>query len=210
MNYIAGLVAEAINAFFQVTGNYGVAIIIVSVILRLIIAPAQHIQVASTRRIKEVEPLKKQIEKRYKGDPRRIQEETLRLYREHKINPTAGCLPMLLQIPIIWAFFVALRDFDYQGAASFLWIADLSQPDPWILPLLAGVTTYFVSKVTTPVTQDSTSQMMLYMMPLLLVWFARQFAAGLALYWVVSNIVSVLQQLIYPAGGRDTAEGAVS
>jgi YidC/Oxa1 family membrane protein insertase len=191
--------------FFQLTGNYGVAIIIVSVILRILIAPTQHYQIISGKRLKEVEPLRKALEKRYKGDPKRLQEETSRLYKEHKVNPMASCLPLLVQIPIIWAFFTALRTFEYLGPANFLWIADLSQPDLWILPIIAGVTTYLQSKLTMPTGTDSTSQMMQIMMPLLIIWFSRSFAAGLALYWVVSNIVSILQQLIVPAGGRRIA-----
>jgi len=146
--------------FFQLTGNYGVAIIIVSVILRILIAPTQHYQIISGKRLKEVEPLRKALEKRYKGDPKRLQEETSRLYKEHKVNPMASCLPLLVQIPIIWAFFTALRTFEYLGPANFLWIADLSQPDLWILPIIAGVTTYLQSKLTMPTGTDSTSQMM--------------------------------------------------
>ncbi len=205
MSYITKLLSDVIQYFFHLTGNYGWAIVIVSVILRLLVAPAQHAQIASVVRTKEVEPLRKAIEKRYKGDQKRIQEETLRLYRAHKINPMAGCLPLLIQLPILWAFFGALRSMNYAGVPSFLWIADLAKPDPWVLPILAGVTTFVQSKLTTPTTQaDSTSQMMLYMMPLLIIWMSRSFAAGLSLYWVVSNLFAILQQLVYPAGKNRT------
>lgn len=201
MSYITRLLSDVIQYFFHLTGNYGWAIIIVSVILGILIAPAQHLQIVSAKRTKEIEPLRKAIEKRFKGDPKRIQEETMRLYRAHKVNPMAGCLPLLIQLPIIWAFFGALRNLTYTGVPSFFWIADLSKPDPWILPILAGVTTYLRSKLTTPPTEgDSTSQMIIYMMPLLIIWMSRSFAAGLSLYWVVSNLLSILQQLVYPAG----------
>ncbi|RJQ07642.1 MAG: protein translocase component YidC [Bacillota bacterium] len=202
MGYLTGLLSDVIQYFFSLTGNYGWAIIILTVILRILIAPAQHMQIASTRRTKEIEPLRKEIEKRYKGDPRRIQEETMRLYRSHKINPFAGCLPLLIQIPIIWAFFGALRSLEYVGVPAFLWVADLSKPDPWILPVLAGVTTFLQSKLTLPAPTDgdTTSQTMLYLMPLLIIWMSRSFAAGISLYWVASNIFAILQQLVYPAG----------
>jgi len=213
--WLAELFEGAVQSLFEATGNYGWAIIVFSVILRILIAPTQHMQIASSKRLREVEPLRKAIEKRYKGNPKRIQEETMRLYREYNISPLAGCLPMLLQIPIIWAFFIALRTFEYQGDAGFLWIEHLGQPDPWILPIIAGVTTFLQAKVTMPASsgdspQQATQQTFLYVMPLFIVWVSRQFPAGLALYWVVSNIVSILQQLIFPAGGRDEPREAVS
>jgi len=201
--YISHLLSDVIQYFFQVTGSYGWAIIIVSIILRIVVAPAQHVQMAQAKRTKVIEPLRKALEKKYKGDPKRIQEETMRLYKTHNIKPLAGCLPLLIQLPIIWAFFGALRALTYTGATSFWWIADLGQPDPWILPVLAGVTTFIQSKLTMPPTQgDTTSSTLLYMMPLLILWMSRSFAAGLSLYWVVSNVLSIVQQLVYPAGGR--------
>lgn len=203
MAYISHLLSDVIQYFFQLTGSYGWAIIIVSIILRVIVAPAQHVQTAQAKRTKVIEPLRKALEKKYKGDPKRIQEETMRLYKAHNIKPLAGCLPLLIQVPILWAFFGALRALTYTGAASFWWIADLGQPDPWILPVLAGVTTFIQSKLTMPATQgDTTSSTLLYMMPLLILWMARSFAAGLSLYWVVSNVLAIVQQLVYPAGGR--------
>lgn len=204
MSYLSSLLSDVIQTFYHLIGSYGWAIIVVSAILRILVAPAQHYQILSMRRMKEIEPLRKAIEKRYKGDPKRIQEETMRLYRAHKVNPMAGCLPMLVQIPILWGFFTALRNLHYLGPANFAWIANLAQPDPWILPILAGVTTFFQSKLTTPPTSqnDSTSLMLLYMMPLFIIWVSRQFPAGLALYWVVSNVLSIVQQLVVPPGGR--------
>jgi len=203
LGFINQFFIDAINAIWQVTGDYGLAIIIFSVILRILIAPAQHIQMASTRRLREVAPLRQAIEKRYKGNPQRIQEETMRLYKEYNISPTASCLPFLLQIPIIWIFFSVMRNFEYLGPANFLWIADLSQPDLWILPILAGVTTFLQSKITMPPTDgENFSQTMLYVMPIFIIWVSRQVPAGLALYWVVSNVFAVVQQLVYPPGGR--------
>lgn len=203
MAYISHLLADVIQYFFQLTGSYGWAIIIVSIILRVVVSPAQHVQTVQTKRTKAVEPLKKALEKKYKGDPKRIQEETMRLYKTHNIKPLAGCLPLLLQLPIVWAFFMALKALTYTGATSFWWMADLGQPDPWILPVLAGVTTFLQSKLTMPSTQgDTTSSTFLYMMPLLILWMSRSFPAGVSLYWVVSNVLSIAQQLVYPAGGR--------
>jgi YidC/Oxa1 family membrane protein insertase len=201
--YISHLLSDVIQYFFQLTGSYGWAIIIVSTILRIVVAPVQHVQMVQAKRTKGIEPLRKAIEKRYKGEPKRIQEETMRLYKTHNIKPLASCLPLLIQLPIVWAFFGALRDLTYTGATSFWWIADLGQPDPWILPVLAGATTFIQSKLTMPPTEgDTTSSTLLYMMPLLILWMSRSFAAGLSLYWVASNVLSIVQQLIYPAGGR--------
>lgn len=210
MDFLADFFTNSIQALYGFTGNYGWAIILFSVILRILIAPTQHMQVASSRRLREIDPLRKAIEKRYKGDQKRIQEETMRLYKEYKINPMASCLPLLLQLPIIWAFFTALRTFEYVGPANFLWIGDLAAVDPWVLPILSGITTYVQSKVTMPPSSDPTSQTMLYIMPIFIVWVSRQFPAGLALYWVTSNVVSILQQFIYPAGGRGEPREAAS
>lgn len=201
MDYIVKGLSDVIQFFFELTGSYGWAIIILTVIIRLLLAPLQHLQVKQAAKTRELEPLRKQIEKRFRGDPKRIQEETLRLYRAQKVNPMAGCLPLLVQLPILIAFFSALNNMHYSGVPAFWWIADLSKPDPIILPVLVGITTFVQSKQTTgPSQDDATSQMLLYLMPLLVAWMSTRFAAGLGLYWVVSNLVAILQQLVFPAG----------
>ena len=135
----------------------------------------------------------------------------MELYKENNYNPMSGCLILLIQMPIILAFFAVLRDpitYVFKSKAvyeaiskNFLWITNLEQPDPWALPILAGVTTYLQTMLMTasmpadPQTQASQKTMNI-MMPLMIFWFAKSFASGLALYWVVGNIFQIVQQLI--------------
>lgn len=217
MSYIYHLLTMAIDFFYRLTGNYGWAIVILSVLFSLLTAPIQHLQLKTTQRTQEFDKLRKEIERRYKDDKKRIQEETIRLMRQEGFNPTAGCLPLIIQMFLVIAFFGALRALKYTGAPSFLWIADLAKPDPWVLPILAGLTTFLRSKVTTPPASDPNmqmqSQMLLYIMPIFVAWMSTKLAAGLSIYWVIANLVSTLQQVVYPAGGRrgrPKPEGAVS
>jgi len=197
-------ILQAINYLTHLTGNYGWAIIILSVALSLATAPIQHLQLVNQSKTQEFDRLRKDLEKRYKGDKQRIQEETVRLMRSQKFSPLKGCLPMIIQMIFIFAFFGALRSLTYTEAPSFLWIKDLAKPDLFVLPALAGITTFLRSKLTTPTSADPAMQtqqkIMLYGMPVFVAYMSFKFAAGLSLYWVVANVVSVLQQVFYPAG----------
>jgi YidC/Oxa1 family membrane protein insertase len=197
-------ILQAINYLTNLTGNYGWAIVILSVVLSLAIAPIQHMQIVNQSKTQEFDRLRKDIEKRYKGDKQRIQEETVRLMRSQKFSPLQGCLPMIIQMIFIFAFFGALRSLTYTEAPSFLWIKDLAKPDLFVLPALAGITTFLRSKLTTPTNADPAMQtqqrILLYGMPVFVAYMSLKFAAGLALYWVVANVVSILQQVFYPAG----------
>ncbi len=207
MSYIYQALSLAIDFFYRLTGNYGWAIIILSILFSLITAPVLHLQLKTTQRTAEFSKMQKEIEKRYKGDKKRAQDETMRMMKQQGYNPLSGCLPMLIQVFLMWAFFGALRTLQYTAAPSFYWVPDLAKPDLWILPILVGITTFLRSKLTTPPSTGDPSQKMqmqllVYIMPLFIAYMSRQFPAGLALYWVVANAVSILQQLIYPAGGR--------
>lgn len=211
MSFIYDLLKMAIEFFARLTNSYGWAIIILSILFTLLTAPIQHMQLKTTQRTQEFDKLRKDIEKRYKGDKKRAQEETVRLMRQQGFNPMAGCLPLIVQMFLVIAFFGALRTVQYTVApASFFWIPDLAKADPWILPALAGVSTFFRSKLTTPPSIDpnaaATSQLMLYIMPVFVAWMATKLAAGVAIYWVISNLVSALQQIVYPAGGKRPKE----
>ncbi len=199
-------ILQAINYLTHLTGNYGWAIVILSVVLSLATAPIQHMQLLNQSKTQEFDRLRKDIEKRYKGDKQRIQEETVRLMRSQKFSPLQGCLPMIIQMIFIFAFFGALRSLTYTEAPSFLWIKNLAKPDLLVLPALAGITTFLRSKLTTPTNADPAMQtqqrILLYGMPVFVAYMSFKFAAGLALYWVVANGVSILQQVFYPAGKR--------
>lgn len=194
---LIGLLKGALDAFFTWTGNYGVAIILLTLVVRLVLLPLTFSQVRSMQKMQELQPELQRIQKKYRNDPQRLNEETMKLWRQHGVSPLAGCLPVLIQLPILWAFFQALNTFEFKGAAHFIWIENLAAPDPfYILPILAGVTTYWVSVTASPrVSADPSQRMLTYVFPVMITYFSLRFPSGLALYWVASNVFSVLQQL---------------
>lgn len=161
----------------------------------------------------ELQPKIKEIQNKYKSDPQTQQAKIMEFYKENKYNPASGCLILLIQFPIIIAFFNVLRDpikYVFKDPniyaainKTFLWIPNLEQADPylWGLPLLAGITTYVQSRLMTRNIQadpqaESTQKMMNIFLPFMIFWAARSFAAGLALYWVIGNIFQIIQQFI--------------
>ncbi|MEN6327118.1 MAG: YidC/Oxa1 family membrane protein insertase [Syntrophomonas sp.] len=178
--------------------NYGLAIILMTILIKLVLFPITHKQLKSMRAMQEIQPRMKQIQERYKEDSQTMQLKIMELYKEHGVNPLGGCLPLLIQMPIFIAFYQSLYKFDFKVAAhaGFLWIPDISKPDPYyILAILAALTTYLQQRVSMVDTKDPTQKSMLYMMPLFMAWIAATMSAGLPLYWVVFNTLGILQQL---------------
>lgn len=192
---------------------YAIAIIITSIIFKLILLPINLKQTSSTDKMRVIQPEIQKIQKKYKNDPQTMQVKMQELYKEHNYNPASGCLIMLVQFPIIIAFFAVFREparyaFSDPGMYEsmnkmFFWISNLEHVDPylWGMPLLAAITTYFQSKtMSIGMSQDDqtakTQNMMAYMMPVMIFMAARSFPSGLALYWVISNAFSTVQQLI--------------
>jgi YidC/Oxa1 family membrane protein insertase len=191
-----------LNSLYQLTGSigipsYGLAIILLTVIIKLVLHPLSLKQMKSMLAMQKLQPKIREIQEKYKNkDPKKMQEKLMELYREHNVNPAAGCLPLLIQMPILIALYRSLYGFPYLNAdhATFFWLSSLSDKDPYyILPVLAGITTYFQSKMTT-ISNDPGQKMMLYTMPVFIAWIASTVPAGLALYWVVFNLASIVQQ----------------
>ena len=193
---------------------YAIAIIITTIIFKFILLPISLHQSKSTKKMNELQPKIKEIQNKYKNDPQTQQAKMMEFYKENNYNPMSGCLVLLIQFPIIIAFFNVLRDpikYVFKDPniyaainKTFLWIPNLEQADPylWGLPPLAGITTYVQSKIMTSNIQsdpqaESTQKMMNLFLPFMIFWAARSFAAGLALYWVVGNIFQIIQQLIF-------------
>jgi YidC/Oxa1 family membrane protein insertase len=185
-------------------GNYGVAIIIITILIKLLFWPVTASSMRSMKRMQKFQPLMTQLREKYKDDPQRLNQEMMKLYREHKINPLGGCLPMLIQIPIFFGLFAMLRGAIELRGAPFLWIRDLSQPDtifsiPGLgvpvnpLPLLMTATMIWQQKIT-PTTVDPKQAKMMMFMPLIMLLFFYNASSGLALYWTVQQILSVGQQ----------------
>lgn len=191
---------------------YAMAIIITTIIFKLILLPLSLHQTKSTKKMAELQPLIKEVQNKYKNDPQTQTAKMQEIYKEHNYNPAAGCLPLLIQLPILLAFFAVFREpakyaFKEPGFyeamnKSFLWIPNLELADVvlWGMPLLAGVTTYLQSiTMVTPAADpqaQSTQKMMNYFMPVMIFFMSRSFPAGLALYWVLGNIFTIFQQLI--------------
>ncbi|WP_122628459.1 YidC/Oxa1 family membrane protein insertase [Lucifera butyrica] len=174
--------------------NYGVAIIILTVIIKMVLYPLTVKQVKSMKAMQELQPKMREIQEKYKGNPEKLQKETALLYKDAGVNPLAGCLPLVIQMPFLIAIFYAIRDYHYVQQPSFLWLADLAKPDhTYILPALSALTTYIQQRQTmTDMTQQN--KMMMIFMPLFIGYISISFPAGLVLYWAVSNMIQIFQQ----------------
>jgi len=179
---------------YSILGNYGVVIIIFSILIKLVLLPLSRKQMKSMQRMKELEPKLSELREKYKSDVKKLNEETMKLYQKEKINPLGGCLPLIPQMPVFFALFAMLRNsFALRGAPFILWITDLSQKDPYyVLPILMGVSMFIQQKISI---RDPKQKMMVYFMPLLFLFLFRNMPSGLVLYWLCFNIFSLVQTL---------------
>jgi YidC/Oxa1 family membrane protein insertase len=203
------LVSEALlnmmNLIHRFVGNYAVAILILTAIIKLILWPLQTKANKSMRRMAALSPKMQELREKYKDDPTKMNAEVMRLYKDYGINPVSGCLPMMIQVPIFFGLFTMLRQAVELRNASFLWVHDLSQPDTvariplghWsipinILPLIMAATSFWMMRVT-PKSGDATQQRVMMFMPVIFVVFCYNFAAALALYYTTQNLFTILQ-----------------
>jgi YidC/Oxa1 family membrane protein insertase len=187
--------AHMLDYFKNVLGNYGLSILVMTFLVRLIILPLTWKQQKSTKAMQELQPELNRIRDKYKNNPQKMQEETMKLFQQHGVNPMAGCLPMLVQFPILIAFYRAIVGDPNIAHSSFLWL-QLGKPDPYfILPLLAAFTTY-LQFIATGAGDNPQMRVMVWVMPAMIFFLAYQFAAALSLYWVYGNIFTILQYLL--------------
>jgi YidC/Oxa1 family membrane protein insertase len=188
--------------FHKLIPNYGISIIIITILIKLVFWPIQAKSIRSMKDMQKFQPLMAKIREKYKDNMQKQNEELMKLYKEHKINPFSGCLPMLVQIPVFFALFAMLRSAIELRGAAFLWIRDLSQPDTIFhlaglpinpLPLLMTASSVWQMKLT-PQTGDSQQQKMMMFMPLIFLFMFYSTASGLVLYWTVQQLLSVGQQ----------------
>jgi YidC/Oxa1 family membrane protein insertase len=178
--------------------SYGLAIILMTVLIKLVLFPINQKQLKSMRGMQEIQPRMKQIQENFKNEPEVMQKKLAELYKESGVSPLAGCLPLLVQMPIFIAFYQSLLRLQFvdPAHAAFFWIPNLGQRDPlFILAILAAVTTYIQQRVSTINAEDPAQKSMMYMMPLMMAWIAATMPAGLPIYWVTFNILGILQQL---------------
>lgn len=204
MEWLGVPILLAMNWLYGYVHNYGVAIILLTVVSKALFYPLTVKSMRSMKAMQALQPQINSLRSKYKSDPQRLQRETLELYRQHKVNPVGGCLPMIAQIPIFYALYIALTVSVELQNASFLcfgrmfgvdlWICDLAAQDPtYILPLLMGATMFIQQKMT-PVAGDPRQAKMMLMMPVVFTFMFLNLASGLVLYWTVSNILQIAQQ----------------
>lgn len=180
----------------EVTHNYGITIILVTVALKLMFAPLQYKSYKSMKDMQVIQPKVQALQEKYKDDRDRLNKELIKLYRDHKVNPVGGCLPMLLQMPVFVALFnILYMTIDLRQAPFFLWVKDLSVPDPfYVLPIIMGATMVIQQKIT-PTTMDPTQAKVMLILPVMLTFLFLTFPAGLVLYWLTNNTLTILQQV---------------
>jgi YidC/Oxa1 family membrane protein insertase len=197
-----------LNALEKVVRNYGVAIMLLTVIVRIIFWPLTHKGTESMRKMQALQPQLKEIREKFKDNPQRMQQETMAFYKTNKVNPMGGCLPMLLQIPVFIALFVVLRSAVELRFSKFLWVRDLSEPENLfagmipvigslnILPILMAVTMVWQQKLTPSAGDPQQQKMMAVMMPIMMLFFFYTMPSGLVLYWTISQVIAIIQMLI--------------
>ncbi|MGC6367819.1 MAG: YidC/Oxa1 family membrane protein insertase [Candidatus Marinamargulisbacteria bacterium] len=215
MNPITYLTDSVMIPFLQfsyqnIYPNFGLGIIILTILVKVILYPLTKQQFESMKKMQEMMPTFKKLREKHKNNPQQLQMETMKIYKEHKINPLGGCLPMLVQLPFLFALFYTMNGASFEalisqnnvfpGLTSF-WLANLSQPDSlFILPIIIGLSTYLGQKMSTV---DASQQKILMFMPVLMVVISFKMPAGVLLYWAISQIISSGQQIIIMKNGKE-------
>ncbi|ADC49646.1 Oxa1-like chaperone and sporulation protein (yidC1/spoIIIJ) [Alkalihalophilus pseudofirmus OF4] len=199
--------------FGEALNSYGLSIIVVTILLRLLILPLMIKQTKSAKAMQAIQPEMQKLREKYSAKDQKtqqkLQQEMMAMFQERGVNPLAGCLPLFVQMPILLAFYHAIMRTDVIGNYSFLWF-ELGAPDPFVLPIVAGITTFIQQKMMM-VTDNPQMKILLYVMPVMIFVFAMFFPAALTLYWVVGNLVMITQTYFItgPNVGKDkTAEAA--
>jgi YidC/Oxa1 family membrane protein insertase len=202
--WVSELLLTVMNTLHAYVKSYALAIIIMTIIIRSLLWPLQNAATKSMRKMSKLSPIMNELREKYKDDPQRMNQETMKLYKEYGVNPFGGCLPMLVQIPIFFGFYGMLDKAIELRNSSFLWVHDLSQPDTVfhlggipinILPLVMAATQLWQMAIT-PKTGDPAQQRMFLFMPLIFLFICYNYASGLALYWTVQNLFFVTQMYL--------------
>ncbi len=191
-------ILRGLQFFYEYFPNYGIAIIFLTLVIRLITFPLQFKSFKSMKKMQVIQPELQKLKEKYSDDPQRMQKETMELFRKAGANPLGGCFPMLLQMPIFFAFYQVLYNaVELVGAPFYFWITDLSEKDPYyVLPILMGAAMFGQTKLNPSTTTDPTQQKVMLFMPLIFTFIMKDFPAGLNLYIFVSTLFGIAQQLI--------------
>ncbi len=207
---IAKPMLAAMKFLYGMVPNYGVVIIIITILIKILFWPLSQKSYQSMKRMQDLQPMVMKLREKYADDKQRLNQETMQLYKTYKVNPMGGCLPMLLQIPVFIAFYKVLgSSIELRQAPFMLWINDLAAPDrlgigfhiPYVgdglpvLTLLMGASMFIQQKLT-PTTGDPTQAKMMLLMPVIFTFMFINFPSGLVLYWLVNNVLSIGQQML--------------
>ena len=215
MGIVAKPIGYLLQLIYRLVGNYGISLILLTVIVKCALYPLYAKQIKSTANMSEMSEKSQEIQRRYANDKEKMNEEMQKLYAETGFNPMSGCLPMLIQFPIIMGLFALLRNpmkympsdpaLMFANHESFLWIKDLAQPDLIILPIAAGLATFFAFSMNSAMTmqqpganpgqQKAMNAIMKYFFPLSILWLARSYPAGLAIYWAGGQFMQIFFNL---------------
>jgi YidC/Oxa1 family membrane protein insertase len=201
--FLGKIVFTVLTFFYKITQNYGWAIIMITTVIQILVLPLTLKSLKSVTAMKHIQPMIKDIQTKYKDNPKRLQVEMLNIYKSQKVNPFGGCLPMLLQLPIFWAFFTMLRNaYELRNEAWFLWIKDLSASDKFVhfgsfninlLPIIMGLGMFLQQKMTAA-TSDPAQRKIMYIMPIMFTFMFWSFPSGLVIYWITNSIISIIEQ----------------
>ncbi|RKZ23887.1 hypothetical protein DRQ23_01905 [bacterium] len=195
---IAKLIYFVLTYIHRFINNYGVVIIIFTIIMAIVLSPLSILSFRSMKGMKEIQPKIQEIQKKYKKDPQRMNAEIMELYRKHGVNPFSGCLPLFIQMPVFFALFAVLNStIELKGAPFIFWIKDLSLKDPYfVLPILMGITMFLQQRFFSPQQPGAEQKSMTFIMPIVLTFIFSSLPSGLVLYWFVYNLLSIIQQII--------------
>ena len=218
---LVDFVVHVLNAIYGVVGNYGIALIIVTFLMRIIVFPLTLKQEKSMKKMRDLQPELEKIKEKYKDNPQELQRRTAEIYKENGVNPLGGCLPLLIQMPIFVALYYAFIGDAIPADAKFLWFT-LKQPDRLfmlgkfafnLLPILNVGVTFIQQKIMTSATsgQETNQQMqsMLYMMPLMMLFIFYNMPSGVTLYYLVSGALSLVQQYFILKGRSDDGKDSI-
>lgn len=207
MSIISNLLGNVLKIIVELVQNYGLSIILFTVFVKVLLLPLTIKQTKSTKAMQDIQPKLQEIQEKYKNKPEKQQQEIMNLYKEAKVNPVAGCLPLLVQMPILFGLYNVLRNpvdwgvFADQAALQnadmvFLWVKSLTKPD-YILAIISGVTTFGMQMLMMPKDQQQGSmKVMTYVMSAMMLYWGFMFPAGLTLYWTAGNLFSIAQHYL--------------
>ena len=211
MGILAKPLGFLLSWLYDIIGNYGIALIVVTIIVKLCLYPVYAKSIKSTMRMTEIQPKMQEIQQKYANDKTTMNEKLTELYKDEGVSMYGGCLPMIVQMIVIMGLFALLRNPMAYIASdtmlfaiheSFLWINDLAQPDKWILPILAALATFIATSLSQNQTAGANAQqtkimtnMMKYFFPIMILWMARSYPAGLAIYWFGSQVIQIFYNM---------------